>query len=119
MIAVFVTIQLKPGFGGRCVEASRGMALSSARDEPGCFRFDVLRSCSDPNRFHLYEVFEDERERVAHRDRPHYKEWRSTVQDWFDGGIQVVVMDTAFPSDDGWRGQKSCGRVRSSMSRSP
>ena len=64
------------------------------RDEPGCFRFDILEDKTNPNRFYLYEVYEDEEAHmVAHRNAPHYKKWRETVQEWFDG-------DTAGYSDE-------------------
>ena len=107
MISIFVTIQIKPGFEDRFREASFGDAQGSVRDEPGCFRFDILQNDSDSNRFHLYEVYTDQAALEAHRKAPHYKKWRSTVEDWFDGEIQRVSMTTVFPSDDGWRQQKA------------
>ena len=106
MYSIFVTIQVKPEFRERFVEATFGDAQGSVRDEPGCFRFDVLQSSSDANRFHLYEVYENEAAMEPHRSSPHYKKWRETVQDWFDGEPQRVVMSTVFPSDEGWRRQK-------------
>ena len=106
MISIFVTIQIKPGFEDRFREASFGDAQGSVRDEPGCFRFDILQNDSDPNRFHLYAVYTDQAALEAHRTAPHYKKWRSTVEDWFDGEIQRVSMTTVFPSDDGWQQQK-------------
>lgn len=106
MISIFVTIQIKDGFAGRFSEASLGDSQGSVRDEPGCFRFDILQNSEDPNRFHLYEVYQDEAALDAHRNAPHYKKWRETVQDWFDGDVQRVTKSTIFPSDDGWRKQK-------------
>ena len=106
MLSIFVTIQIKPGFRDRFIEASFGDAQGSVRDEPGCFRFDILQNKSDPERFHLYEVYADEDALLAHREAPHYKKWRGTVQSWFEGDIQRVEMTTTFPSDDGWRQQK-------------
>ena len=106
MISIFVTIQIRDGFSDQFKEASFGDSHGSVRDEPGCFRFDILQNSEDPNRFHLYEVYEDELALEAHRDAPHYKKWRSTVEDWFDGDISRVLMTTIFPSDKGWRDQK-------------
>ena len=108
MISIFVTVKIKPGYRDQFIEASYGDAQGSVRDEPGCFRFDILEDAHDPNTFHLYEVYEDEAALEAHRQAPHYKKWRSTVEDWFDGDIQRVEMRTLFPSDDGWRKQKPC-----------
>ena len=106
MISIFVTIQIRDGFVDQFKEASFGDSQGSVRDERGCFRFDILQNSEDPNRFHLYEVYEDELALEAHRDAPHYKKWRSTVEDWFDGDISRVLMTTIFPSDKGWRDQK-------------
>ena len=43
----------------------------------------------------------------AHREAPHYKKWRATVERMFDGDIERVAMRTVFPSDAGWRAQKA------------
>ena len=107
MISIFVTIQIKPGHRDAFVEAVVDDALGSVRDEPGCFRFDVLQDESDPNCVHLYEVYQDETALGAHRQAPHYVKWRSIVGDWFDGEIQIVLSSTVFPAEDGWRKQKS------------
>ena len=106
MISIFVTIQIRDGFIDQFKEASFGDSQGSVKDEPGCFRFDILQNSEDPNRFHLYEVYEDELALEAHRKAPHYKKWRSRVEDWFEGDISRVLMTTIFPSDKGWRDQK-------------
>ena len=106
MFAIFVTIDVKPEFRDRFMEASFGDARGSVGDEPGCFRFDILRAQDDPDRFYLYEVYADEAAFEAHQTYPHYLTWRSTVEDWFDGAPKLVRMTTSFPSDDGWRAQK-------------
>ena len=70
MHAIFVTINIKPGYREQFKEASLGDSQGSVRDEPGCFRFDILEDKTDPNRFYLYEVYEDEEAHmVAHRER--------------------------------------------------
>ena len=81
MISIFVTILIKPEFNKRFRKASLGDAQGSVKDEPECYRFDILQANADPNRFHLYEVYADEAALEAHRDSPHYKKWRNTVQD--------------------------------------
>ena len=106
MISIFVTIQIRDGFSDQFKEASFGDSQGSVRDEPGCFRFDILQNSEDPNPFHLYEVYEDELALEAHREAPHYKKWRSRVEDWFEGDISRALMTTIFPSDKGWRDQK-------------
>ena len=106
MISIFVTIHIKPGFKDAFMESMMGDAQGSVRDEPGCYRFDVLQSQENPNRIHLYEVYENEAALEAHRLAPHYTKWRSTVADWFDGEPLRVLTSTIFPSDEGWKKQK-------------
>ena len=106
MISIFVTINIKEGFADKFSEASLGDSQGSVRDEPGCFRFDILQNSEIAKRFHLYEVYKDEAALEAHRNATHYKKWRETVQDWFDGDLERVMMNTVFPSDEGWVKQK-------------
>lgn len=106
MYCIFVTIQVKPGFAEQFKEASLGDAQGSVRDEPNCFRFDMHQNQSDPNRFHLYEVYADRDAHLAHRETPHYKKWRDTVQPWFEKEPERVEMSTIFPSEEGWKKQK-------------
>ncbi len=106
MYCIFVTVKIKPGFADQFKEASLGDAQGSVRDEPNCYRFDMLQSESDANTFYLYEVYADRDAHLAHRETPHYTKWRATVQDWFDGDLERVEMSTVFPSDDGWEKQK-------------
>ena len=108
MIAIFVSIRVKPGFRTRFVQATLGDARGSVGDEPGCYRFDVLEDDSDPDLVHLYEVYEDQAALDAHRKMPHYARWADEVADWRDPvAAGRVESTTVFPSDDGWRNQKA------------
>jgi autoinducer 2-degrading protein len=106
MFAIFVNIQVAPAHRKEFMEASLGDGHGSVRDEPGCFRFDILQSAEDENRFHLYEVYADEAAFEAHQQTPHFKKWIETVRDWFVGELEITRMSTIFPSDEGWRKQK-------------
>ena len=107
MISIFVTVQIKPGKRDAFVTAVLDDAKGSVKDEPGCFRFDVLQDDADPNRVYLYEVYKDRAALDAHRKAPHYLKWRSTVSDWFDGDPKRIATTTVFPTDAGWQKQKS------------
>jgi (4S)-4-hydroxy-5-phosphonooxypentane-2,3-dione isomerase len=50
--------------------------------EPGNIRFDVLQSVEDPTRFILHEWYVDEAAAAAHKETPHYLEWRALAEDW-------------------------------------
>ena len=107
MFSIFVTLKIKRGFSQLFIEASRGDATGSVRDEQGCFRFDIHQNSLNSNTFHLYEVYLDEAAFKAHIETPHYLKWQSAVKDWFDGEPSVIRMDTVFPSQDGWEQQKT------------
>ena len=106
MYSIFVTINIKPEHINEFTEASFGDAQGSVRDEPGCFRFDIHQDAEVPSRFHLYEVYRDEAAFNAHLETPHFLKWRDTVTPMFDGEISKVVMQTVFPSDEGFEKQK-------------
>eukprot|EP00587_Corethron_hystrix_P011605 CAMPEP_0113313272 /NCGR_PEP_ID=MMETSP0010_2-20120614/9763_1 /TAXON_ID=216773 ORGANISM="Corethron hystrix, Strain 308" /NCGR_SAMPLE_ID=MMETSP0010_2 /ASSEMBLY_ACC=CAM_ASM_000155 /LENGTH=109 /DNA_ID=CAMNT_0000169253 /DNA_START=190 /DNA_END=519 /DNA_ORIENTATION=+ /assembly_acc=CAM_ASM_000155 len=46
-----------------------------SRAEPGCLRFDVLRSKEDPNKFYFYELYKDDEAVAFHKDQPHFALW--------------------------------------------
>ena len=106
MFSVFVTINIKPGCAEEFTQASLGDAQGSVRDEPGCFRFDILRDVENPDRFYLYEVYRDAAAFDAHLETPHFKKWLSTVEEMFDGELERIDMNTVFPADEGWEQQK-------------
>ncbi len=105
MFALFVTINIKPGHKDAFMEATMGDAEGSNKNEPGCLRFDVLQDNSNPNRVYLYEVYQDRAAwEVAHRESPHYKKWRETVGDWFDGDPARVETSPVYPTgESSWR----------------
>ena len=35
-----------------------------------------------------------------------FKTWMKTVEDMLDGPMEILPMQTAFPSDEGWERQK-------------
>lgn len=106
MLALLVTIRIKPGRRDAFVTALMDDARGSVQNEPGCLRFDVLQDNSDPNTIHLYEVYRDEKAIEAHRQAPHYLKWRESVKDWFDGDLVRHQCSTVFPSEDAWKAVK-------------
>lgn len=71
------------------VEAFRaavlGQAAQSLANEPGCLRFDVATDPEDETRFHLYEVYTDEKAVEAHRATGYFADFRGTVDPWTKG----------------------------------
>ena len=65
--------------------------------EPGNLRFDILQSRTDPSRFLLYEAYESEEASAAHKETPHYREWKSTVADWMEKPREGVPYKVVCP----------------------
>jgi autoinducer 2-degrading protein len=80
MYAIIVKVRVKPEHRDRFVEAISDDAACSVRDEPGCFRFDVLQDQEEPDVFYFYEVYEDEAAFQAHTRTPHFALWDSAAQ---------------------------------------
>src|SRR2546426_1361473 len=79
MFAIWVKVRVKPQQRQRFLDAIEVDALGSERDEPGCFRFNVLEDEAQANVFYFYEVYRDEAALEAHRTMPHYDVWRAAA----------------------------------------
>ena len=82
MIALVVEINIKPGHKEEFMASMLGDARGSNNDEPGCLRFDVLQDNEDPNKLHLYEVYQDEAAVEALRIARHFVICRDEWKDW-------------------------------------
>ncbi len=63
------------------IAATRANHQASVQ-EPGNRRFDVLQSADEPTRFVLYEAYASAQDAQAHKQTPHYLQWRDTVAEW-------------------------------------
>jgi autoinducer 2-degrading protein len=81
MNVTLVHVRVRPDHVEAFIDATRANHEASIR-EPGNLRFDVLRAADDQTRFVLYEAYVDAAAAAAHKDTPHYLEWRETVADW-------------------------------------
>ena len=102
MYVLVVTMKIKPEFKEAFMEAIRGDAVGSVRDEPGCYRFDVFKDEEDPNTIYLNEVYKDKAALETHTTMPHYIKWRDTVKDWYAEKPRVARCGNFFPTDDEW-----------------
>ena len=100
MIALMVTINIQPAHKEAFMASMLDDAKGSNKDEAGCLRFDVLQDNENPNRIHLYEVYQDEAALEAHRQAPHFVKWRNTVRDWFDGEVERRLCTPVFRAED-------------------
>ncbi len=79
MITFTVHIQVRPEAIEAFQELTRRNALGS-HAEPGCQLFQVLQQEDDPTRFVLVEVWSSPEAHAAHRETPHYLQWREQVE---------------------------------------
>jgi (4S)-4-hydroxy-5-phosphonooxypentane-2,3-dione isomerase len=97
MIAVWVTVRVKPELRDEFLRAIEADAVGSERDEPGCIRFNVLRNVDDENVYHFYEVYASEEARLEHRAAPHYAVWKAAAHT-LDGSPTRDECRPVFPA---------------------
>ena len=97
MLAIWVKVRVKPGQRRRFLEAIEVDALGSERDEPGCYRFNVLQDEQDENVYYFYEVYTSPAALEAHRATPHYAVWREAA-DTLDGPTEATRCRPIFPA---------------------
>jgi autoinducer 2-degrading protein len=81
MIVTIVHVEVRPENVDEFIRATTENHFESVK-EAGNLRFDVLRNDADPNRFALYEAYENEESAAAHKKTAHYLKWRETVAPW-------------------------------------
>ena len=105
MYVIVAPIQIKPGYKDQFIEAMVENARSSAANEPGCLRFDVIQDANEANRIWLYEVYKDEAAFQAHMQAPHFLKVRETTRDWRVEGLQGAGRGSSniWPPDSAWK----------------
>mmetsp|Transcript_1094 Transcript_1094/g.2212 ORF Transcript_1094/g.2212 Transcript_1094/m.2212 type:complete len:140 (+) Transcript_1094:58-477(+) len=72
--AVVVQATIEPNRMAEFLELIKTNA-EETRKEPGCLRFDVLRSQDSPNEFFFYELYTGPSAIDHHKKQPHYNLW--------------------------------------------
>ncbi len=94
MIVTIVAVHVNKEHVQDFIEATVRNHEGSIKEE-GNLRFDVLQSTDDPTRFSLYEAYESEEAAAAHKNTPHYLEWREKVAPWMARpreGLKHIVI---------------------------
>jgi (4S)-4-hydroxy-5-phosphonooxypentane-2,3-dione isomerase len=99
MYVTLVHVQVKPEHVADFTAACRENHLASVR-EAGNRRFDVLQLTSDPTKFVLYEAYVGADDAAAHKQTPHYIQWRDRVASWMASPRQGVNYVGLFPVED-------------------
>jgi quinol monooxygenase YgiN len=92
MIALVVSLQVKPGRRDAFLTAITENAHRSFSDEPGCHQFDVTVDTADDHHFVFYELYTDHAAVDAHRATPHFADWRRAADEHVIPGSQVNTI---------------------------
>jgi quinol monooxygenase YgiN len=100
MIALFVSLKVKPDQRDRFLAAAEDDSICSVRDEGGgCLRFDVYQDQQDENRFFFHEVYRDMAALDAHRTMPHFARWSQASQQVLVEPPARELTNVLFPRD--------------------
>jgi len=77
MHVVCVAVRVKPELLAEFERAILHNARESLAKDRGCVRFDVSQSYDDPSRWVFHEVWQSREDHAAHRQSPHFLEYRS------------------------------------------
>ena len=92
MLALVVSLQVKPGHRDAFLVAITENAERSFTDEPGCLYFDVAVDTTDDHHFVFYELYADQAAIEAHRAAPHFAAWRKAAAEHVVPGSQVNTI---------------------------
>ena len=101
MLIVHVHVRVKP----EAIDAFKNATFLNAqasRKEPGIARFDLLQQNDDPACFVLIEAYRNSGAPSAHKETPHYKTWRDTVERMMAEPRQSVKFTNIDPPDAGY-----------------
>jgi autoinducer 2-degrading protein len=82
MLVVVVFIEAQRGREDDLRQAIVGYSRICLEREPGCRRYDVCLDPVEPKAFLLYQIYDDEAAYMAHRELPHYAEFRLLADPW-------------------------------------
>jgi (4S)-4-hydroxy-5-phosphonooxypentane-2,3-dione isomerase len=82
MLVVVVFLEAEPGRPEELRQALGVHAKTCIDREPGCTRYDVSVDPLEGASFLLYQVYEDEAAYLAHRELPHYADFRVLTDPW-------------------------------------
>lgn len=89
---VLVRFFPKPGHEQQVESLLRGM-VQNTRREPGCLRYDLSKTQRDERDvFVLFEKYRDQAALEAHRETPHYKDYRRDIMDHLSEPIEVSLL---------------------------
>ncbi len=102
MFAAYFTVNVKPNDMEKFLEACIENGQASVRDEPDCYRFEILRDKNNQNRICFMEVFKNEQALQTHWETPHFSKMLQTIENMVDGEWDQTDMESVYSSDGSW-----------------
>lgn len=102
MLVLVVSLKVKPGRADDFIAAAQADGEGTTANEEGNFQFSVVRDQADPDRFFLFEVYQDEAALEAHRATPHFLRYREATADIYAEEPLRHVCANVFPADSWW-----------------
>jgi autoinducer 2-degrading protein len=75
-----VDLEIVPEQLAKFLEALKENGAATIK-EPGCLRYDIVQSATNPNQIFIYEVYVDEAAVAFHRATPHFKKYLEVTKD--------------------------------------
>jgi quinol monooxygenase YgiN len=91
-LVVLVEFRLKPGSSQAFAELIDANARDSVANEPGCRRFDIATSASEPERLFLYEIYDDRAAFDHHVATPHFLRFKEASAELITGST-IHLLD--------------------------
>lgn len=82
MFVVVVFLETQAGRQAELRDALRHHGKLSIEREEGCRRYDISVDAIDGSAFLVYQVYNDEAAYLAHRELPHYADFRLLTDPW-------------------------------------
>ena len=83
MIILAGTIRIAPGMREKALPHIRAI-VEASRAEPGCLEYSMAFDAMDDHLVRIFEVFENDEAREAHRRSSHMDTWRNS---WAEAGV--------------------------------
>ena len=74
MVAIVVTLEAHPDKVDAMLEALEENAAGSIK-EPGCHKWEYSQHLEDPEKFAIYEIYDDEDAIKQHKSSEHFLHW--------------------------------------------
>jgi len=90
-VIIYATLTPKPGREAELEKLLRGMCQPS-RAEAGCVMYDLYRS-TNHGTFHFFEIWMTQADIEAHREEPHFRNFRASLGELTEGPPQPNFLE--------------------------